>query len=154
MIYDKIENTDQYLGLSNNLDIALNYMKDMDFNKLKPGKYEIDGDKVFVMLFEYETKDSIDCVYESHKNYIDIQLLVEGDELFRVLPFNNQEIKEEYNKDNDIEFFKLSEGYNFHLKNGYFVLVMPGELHTPALLYNQKSMVKKLVFKIRVNDEN
>jgi biofilm protein TabA len=154
MIYDKIENSDQYLGLFNNLDTALNYMKNIDISKLIYGKNEIDGDNVFIMLFMYETKDSSDCVYESHKNYIDIQLLIEGDELFRVIPFNNQDIKEQYNADNDIEFFKLTEGYNFHLTNGSFVLVMPGELHTPGLLYRKKSIVKKLVLKIKVIDEN
>lgn len=149
MIFDKIEHASDYKGISKNLDTALTYLKHINVNNLKPGKNEIDGNEVFVMLFEYETKDIRDAVYESHKNYFDIQLLLTGDEIFRATPFNNQVVTKDYDLDNDIELFELSKGNDFHLSNGSFVLAMPGELHAPGLLYKKRSKVKKLVIKIR-----
>jgi len=150
MIYDKIENCDKYLGISHNLDRALDFIKNQDLNSLKPGRNEISGDELFVMLFEYETKDESEAVYESHKKYIDIQLLISGEETFRATTFDNQEVINIYNEDKDIEFFNISNGVDFHLCNGFFVLVMPGELHSPSIKYKKRAKVKKLVFKIKI----
>lgn len=51
------------------------------------------------MLFQsYITKDKVDCLYESHKKYIDIQY-IDGCEIMEVENIANLHVSKEYNKD-------------------------------------------------------
>lgn len=150
MIYDKIENVDNYKGLSERMNRALDFIKNLDVENLTIGKYNIDGDKLFYMVAEYETLPEASGKYETHKNYMDIQLLVSGNECIRCTPFEKPEVTVPYNKDKDIEYYKIDEGYDFLLKPGTFALVMPGELHAPKLMAKKVENVKKVVVKILV----
>lgn len=151
MIYDKIDNAVNYKGLSKTLDNALEFIMNIDVGRLVTGKNEIDGDNLFCMFFEYETKEESEVEYESHQNYIDIQLLLSGNEYIRTTPFETPIVTKVYDIESDIELFALSAGNNLHLKDGYFSLVMPGELHAPGIKYNNKEQVQKLVVKILNN---
>ena len=41
MIYDKLSNAKRYLGISENLDVALRFIAEHDLNELPLGKTEI-----------------------------------------------------------------------------------------------------------------
>jgi YhcH/YjgK/YiaL family protein len=82
MIIDTIENLKLYKSLSHNMTIAINYLITSDLNNLKIGKHEIAKDDIFVLMSEYNTKDEIDCKTETHKKYIDIQIMLKGEEKF------------------------------------------------------------------------
>ena len=76
MIKDKLKNAKTYYNLGENLKKGLLWLEKNDLEKLADGRYEIDGDKVFASIQTYETKD--DANYESHRNYIDIQYMING----------------------------------------------------------------------------
>ena len=48
MIYDTLNNLPNYLGISDNLDTAIEYIMARDIQTLPIGRTQIDGDKVFV----------------------------------------------------------------------------------------------------------
>lgn len=148
MIYDQIENVSNYKGISNRLDKALDFIHNLDINNLVVGKFPIEDDKLFYMVSEYDTITEDLGKYESHNNYMDIQLLVSGNESIRCTPYENPEITVPYNSDKDIEFYKLDKGYDFLLKPGTFALIMPKELHAPKLMAQKVESVKKVVVKI------
>lgn len=149
MIYDSIKNVDNYKGISANMDKALDFLKNMDVDSLTVGKFEIDGSNVFYMVQEYETLPHGECKYETHNNYIDIQLLVSGNEVIRCTPEVTPELMTAYNPDKDVELFYIGEGYDFTLKAGNFVLLMTGELHAPKLMADKQEAVRKVVVKIK-----
>lgn len=148
MIFDKIENAGSYKGISARLDKALEFIMNLDLDNLEVGKYELEGKDLFYMVAEYETLSLDEGKYESHINYIDIQLLVSGSESFRCASKDSQEVTVPYNSEKDIEFYTLSEGYDFKLVPGMFSIVMPTELHAPKLMAGKKENVKKVVVKI------
>lgn len=150
MIYDKIENAGKYKGISQRLDKALDFLKNMKPEELVVGKYELEGSDLFYLVQEYETVVESSGKYETHQNYIDIQLLVSGTEIIRCTIYDNPNITQPYNADNDIEFYSLDKGYDFRLIPGTFVLVMPGELHAPKIMETSIQHVKKIVVKIRI----
>ena len=47
-----------------------------------PGRYDIDGDKVYVLVQEYVSKTIDNCGLEAHRRYADVQYVAEGFEYF------------------------------------------------------------------------
>ena len=56
MIFDKIENAHLYAKTHAGINKALNYLKNTNFLELANGKHEIEGDAIFAIVNEYETK--------------------------------------------------------------------------------------------------
>ena len=59
---------------------ALSYLRETDFSKLKDGRYEIDGDRIYATVQRYDTKPAWECRPESHRRYTDVQYVAEGQE--------------------------------------------------------------------------
>src|SRR5690242_793874 len=59
---------------------AFAFMENNDLEKLPKGKYPIDGNHVFATITEDATKDFDKTRWESHRNYIDLQYVIEGEE--------------------------------------------------------------------------
>ena len=149
MIIDKLSNSILYSSLSERINKAFSYLKSTDFNVHLPGKYEIDGDNVFVIVAEYQTKDESEGKPESHKKYIDVQYAVKGSELIGYAPLVNQEISEPYNEENDIVFYKTKCSF-LELSEGMFAIFYPDDIHLPGIKVGEKILVKKVVVKVRV----
>ncbi|MBN2617039.1 MAG: YhcH/YjgK/YiaL family protein [Spirochaetales bacterium] len=148
MIFDTLENANKYKGINPNLDKALDFIQTLKSLDLEVGKHSIDGDNMFYMVQDYLTQDEAMCKYESHRKYIDIQLLISGNEIIRCRSFSNKNITEEYNGEKDIEFYSLYGGIDFNLEPGNFVIVLPNELHAPKLKHGVNMNVRKIVVKI------
>ena len=54
MLYDTLENLNQYTGLFPNLDKAIDFIEDNDVSALPLGRTEIAGDDVYVTELEAE----------------------------------------------------------------------------------------------------
>ena len=79
MIIDTIKNCGLYAAGNENLKKGFEFIKEFLENPKAVGKYEIDGDNVYAIVQEYETKAP--GKFESHKKYTDIQFIVSGKEL-------------------------------------------------------------------------
>lgn len=127
---------------------------DFIINKSKTaeiGKYELENG-AFVNVQEYETKKRIDAKYESHKNFIDIQMILSGTELIAVTPIEKMIPCDEYNETKDVIHYQHNdECTDFVLSDGDFLILPPEDVHMPGVCVNEPSKVRKLVFKIPVN---
>ncbi|RZS92762.1 YhcH/YjgK/YiaL family protein [Cuneatibacter caecimuris] len=146
MIYDKIENVKKYLGISPNLDKALNFIMRTDLNSLPEGRTEIDGDRVFLNIVRCEAKDAADDGFEYHKQYRDLQIDLEGTEIMRVATEWGTELKPYAG---DIGFFRCEGAADCILGPGRFIVLESMELHEPcAPAPGCGKALKKAVFKI------
>ncbi len=75
MIFDKIENLRHYDIVS---DKIIEFLFNLNENT-PTGRYEIDENS-YANIEEYNTKPIENCRFEAHKKYIDIQLLLKGEE--------------------------------------------------------------------------
>ena len=73
MIIDKIENANLYKNLGDRIQKSFDYIKQTNLKKLQPGRYDIDGDNIFALISEYQTKVESEGKLEAHKKYIDVQ---------------------------------------------------------------------------------
>lgn len=143
MIYDKIENLKLY-----NIDKSvIDFINDISSDK-ECGRYEI-SEEIYANIEEYNTKES--GYFEAHRNYTDIQLLLEGEEIIEYTPLEGLEVKDEYNPSRDIAFYYDGENQilKLPLKKGFFAVLYPHEAHKPQLISATQQKVKKVVVKIK-----
>lgn len=149
MIIDLISNIEQYKVLSDRMAKAIDYIQKNDFLLMEKGKYPIDGDAIFAIVNEYKTKMESDAKPETHKKYIDIQLMISGTEYMGYRPLVGQKSSEAYNPDKDIEFYKLSCDM-VEVSEGMFAIFYPQDIHQPSVLIGSSAPVKKVVVKVLV----
>ncbi len=150
MIYDKIDNIDKYVGLSESISLGLVWIRDIK-QDLENGVYNLSSN-VKVIVSEYTTKDLNENGYEAHHDYIDIQYLLSGNEIIKSLPLEYLYEIKAYNKEYDAAFY-VETGINpqeLLLGNGYFAILFPQDGHMTQLCVNKPETVKKVVVKVRI----
>lgn len=151
MIVDKIENADSYSDLGANFQKAFEYLKNSDLINLENGKYEIDGENIFVSIQDYNTKPESEGKFEAHKVYTDIQFIIKGEEKLGWADIKNCKATTFYDDKNDIVFLDCQNGAGdfVHAKKNYFVIFTPDDAHMPCIAESEPSYVKKAVVKIK-----
>ncbi len=148
MIKDNLKNAATYCNISENLKEGFEWIKNNDLKNMPDGRYEI-SDKLYANLQSYITKD--DAPYEGHRDYIDIQYMVTGEELSGVTDYSNCSTTENYNKEKDIEFLKCNTKEEFYkIKEGEFFVFFPQDAHKPALKIGENKKVKKVIVKVSI----
>lgn len=136
-----------YPFLAKGLEAAEALLKE---GNIAVGRHEVDGDDVFINVSAYETKPICpERVFESHKDYVDIQLVAEGKELLGFAAKDELRVTEEYKP--DYELYAMTDKLDkIILTPGKFAVLFPDEPHAPGLAVNDESeAVLKLVVKVR-----
>lgn len=152
MVYDKIDNIETYKGLSADIFEGLNFLKQVIPN-MKSGAYDINP-RVKAIVSEYETKIVNEFGYEAHRDCIDIQYLISGEEVINSLPLEYLKEIKPYNKEIDAAFYEEVEvkPQALLLGNGYFATLFPQDGHMPQLCVNKPEKVKKVVIKVKLGE--
>ena len=121
-------------------------MKETDVASLPVGRYEIDGDTVFALVQEYDTRLPEECRWEAHYTYTDIQYVVEGSEKMGWKTLDGV-VKAEDCPEDDVYFFE-SDGDHFVLHTGQFAVFTPQDAHRPGVAVDGTAPIKKIVVKV------
>ena len=138
----------QYHANKKYWDEAFAFLKNHDLTKLAPGKYPIDGDKVYAAVTDDPTKDYDQSKWESHKKYIDLQYVISGEEKIGVAPVGDVKVTEPYNGEKDIAHYS-GPGKLYIAKPGTFFIFFPGTAHRPNITTGGNKTDQKIVIKIR-----
>lgn len=151
MIYGEIKDLNQYKGISANLDKAIEYILSGEYKKGTPGKNVIDGDTLY---FNYPdcpmTKELEDGFFESHKQYIDIHVVISGEENLGYVPRPESTLTKEYDAEGDYELLDGEIKNMFHLTPERFVMFFPDEPHMALLKVGEVKQITKVIFKVLV----
>ena len=147
MVLDTIDNAGRYLHLGERIEKAFQYIQSNDLSKLAAGRYELEGEQLVMLVFEYQQSNTNECRLEGHQKYLDLQYWVSGSELMGHEVLQNQEVLEAYNPKTDCAFYNCIGSYA-RLTPGMFVLYYPTDLHTAVADPLSNERVKKIVFKI------
>lgn len=150
MIFDELKNLSHYKGLHENLDKAIAYLESHDLTGLALGRYDIDGDKVFLIIQDNPLNKEESPVFEFHERYADLHLLLEGNESIGY-GYQLKEITTPYKEEAEIGFATCQEGYALHLTRENFAVFLPGEFHQPTGYAGQEDRVRKCLLKILMN---
>ena len=113
------------------------------------GRHEVDGDDVYIMVSSYTTNPvNSDRVFESHKDYIDVQLLLEGKEMIGFADKEELTVTVPYTPDYEL-YAMVDEFDKVILTKGKFAIIYPDEPHAPGLAAGEPCAVRKIVIKIK-----
>ena len=150
MIYDRLENLPSYIALAPEvMPKIIEFLGKCGAGEIAEGRHELDGDKLYVNVQSYDTKAFNPELLEYHKKYVDVQLLLAGNETLYYAPAGTP-VSREYNCGNDCGFNQVPEtALPLKLEVGNFVLLLPEEGHLPGV--GDGSGVVKAVVKISVD---
>lgn len=145
MIFDSLKHIENYKGLGDVYD-ALAFLAKTDFSAMELGKYVI-NENIYYMIQEYETKQK--TVSEAHEKYIDIQLLVSGNEVIGVAPIECEKQLVEANPEKDIWKYTC-ETEPIALAENDFMVLYPSDIHMPGATLGESVKCRKVVVKVKV----
>lgn len=150
MVYDKINNITFYKGLSTDIYEGLLFLNSAT-KDLENGVYIINP-RVKAIVSEYTTKVVNEYGYEAHREYIDIQYLISGEEKICCLPLEYLKETKPYNEEQDAAFYEEAafKPQNLLIGNGYFTVLYPQDGHMPQLCVSEPNKVKKVVIKVKI----
>jgi len=151
MIFSRLSSALKYEGLDERLKSALNFLANNDFRGALVGRYEIDGDKLFYLILEYETRSKAISKLEGHRKYIDIQFIESGFECLGYAPLEGSKIFREYDLQNDYALYD-GEASFLAFNEGMVAIFFPDDLHMPCI-GDGSQKVKKIVMKLRLDDD-
>lgn len=149
MIYSSIKAKEANFVYPEAIAKALDFLKKEDTASLPVGRYEIEGDDIFVLIQDQTTAAPENKRAESHRNYIDIQYLFEGVEVqgyAMLMPGVKGE--EPAGKDN-IFYDKVDNEQFITLNAGDFTVYFTNDIHRPNCTLDEPRNIHKAVVKIR-----
>ena len=146
MIIDNLTNSEKYIALHKDFKLVFDFLKENNLETMNCGKnIQLRGEEVFFNLDEYETKTTQKL--EAHKKYIDIQVVITGEEYMGYTNIDNTTVSEEYDEKRDVMFLNGNVD-KVLATNKNFIVFYPEDAHMPALSVNEPKKVKKAIFKI------
>lgn len=141
--WEFLKEYDPFIG-----SIVSGFMNENDVNTIATGRYDLD-DGCYVNVDEYETRENYN--FEAHHDYIDIHLMIDGEEIIFVEPLINGIESVPYSKEKDVAFYSCDNvSYGcVNLLPGNAVVLFPWDMHAPCNA-NEQRHNRKLVFKIPV----
>jgi YhcH/YjgK/YiaL family protein len=148
VVIDDLQNAAQYHALGVRFEKGLRWLADNDVAAMAPERYDIDGDDVFVMVQEYDSKPKADGFWEAHRQYADIQLVVSGAEH---MGYAQTAALKAGDYDDSRDFLPLDgDGLFIEMRAGTFMILWPQDAHMPGMAIDVSSPVKKAVVKVRL----
>ena len=147
MILDCIENWKQYAAGNDAFEKAFMFLLDYIEHPKDPGRYEIDGDRVYAMVSDAVTKT--EGVLEAHERYIDIQFLDGDCEKIEYVNRRHLTVKVPYV--DDIVFYEDAPMHSDLILGRHdFAVFYPEDAHKPGMAVEQPITIRKVVVKVKV----
>jgi biofilm protein TabA len=149
MIFDKIEQLQLYGPLHKGIETVCQYLESHDLLITPHGRYELDGDRVYLSLGMNNGKGD-KAKLEVHRRYLDIQCVLYGSDVIGWSSFTEY-LHEEgpFDTQKDIQFFTDIPQYRFSVPEGTFAIFFPSDAHAP-LGCAEDSQVLKAIFKLAI----
>lgn len=150
MIIDHLSQIAKYVSVHPRFEKAFAYLTSTDFEKLQPGKYEVDGDNIFAIVVNDSAVSLMESItqFECHNSYIDIQYIFGGEETigYRDRNFCIDPLGA-YDAEKDVQFFEDAPDFFFKLFPGQFGIYFPSDVHAPMI---GEGKIRKVVMKVKL----
>ncbi len=148
MILDKLENFRYYQRCIPEIWDAVRFVEKVKKERLPEGRYPVG--KGFAFVQEGKTRPFGEADFEIHREYFDMQILLEGEEMWEYADASELEEKSPYDSKTDIQWL-TGEGQKLSIKPGMFCIVYPTDAHKPCCHDGQPTAYRKVVVKIRID---
>ncbi len=150
MILDKLSQAKAYRGIHPRLDAALDRLDEDFLATVGPQTMELEGKALYVTRFTYDTLPLEDTFFEAHKRYLDIHLMMEGEERVDIASPEGLTL---FEQQGDFYAYRGQAEQSLVLRPGSFLVVFPEDAHRIKIQVNGPETVSKVVFKVLVYEE-
>jgi YhcH/YjgK/YiaL family protein len=148
MILDRLDQAARYTAVHPLLAAGFAFLAKADLAELPPGRHEIDGSRVYALVGHDAGRGEAGARLEVHRQYIDIQVSLDGRERIGWRPLAAcRDVAEAYDGERDIAFFADRPTVWFSLERGQFAVFFPADAHAPLAA---DGSLHKVVIKVEV----
>jgi YhcH/YjgK/YiaL family protein len=107
----------------------------------------------FALEQAYQSKQRHEGFFESHKKYIDVQVIVAGREIIEVADVGRLKLKEDRTPEKDLLVYEMATAGSttpLFLQAGDAAVLFPVDGHMPGLSVAETAFVRKIVVKVPV----
>lgn len=148
MIIGKLKNLDAYKGLGENLDTAIEYILKTDLLSLSNGRTDIYEDKIFLNKFSYNCTTEENGFFEGHEKYLDIHIVLNGQELLGYSDKSDVTAVSEYDIVNDFTEYKGVINTYCKCTPSDFIILFPNDIHMPKISIDNSNFDNQTVDKV------
>ena len=106
-------------------------------------------DDIFAFLQVSTTKPLHECFIESHKKYVDFQLLISGYEEMGYIDIEKLHVDVPYSEEKDLITYHMQDNFSkFLLEPQDLAIFFPEDGHIGLKMYKEKSLIRKIVIKV------
>jgi biofilm protein TabA len=132
MILDRLSNFRRYLTQHPGFQAGFDYLRSTDFSQVESGKHSIDGERLLAIVAHDPGRGHQGAKLESHRRYIDIQYVIEGQEEIGWKPISEcSRVDVPFIAEKDIGFFADEPEIWLPMPPGTFVIFYPEDAHAP-----------------------
>lgn len=146
MIIDKMEHLMFYAPMLHNLSNGMEAIRAL--GQLEIGRYEFDGG--YFMVQKGNTKPMTEGHFEVHRNYVDVQIVMEGSEDMAWADMNDLKEEIPYDSEKDAAFYSGETSHWMPITEGMFYIAFPHDGHRPSRHVNVPQTYTKIVMKLPV----
>ena len=150
MIHDHVGNVGRYFSEESRLMKAIRFAQ-QKASALSDGDHWLEEGVLKASLQSHTTSLAEERLFERHREFIDVQVMIEGVERHDVTQNPNMDPNMEYDIKRDMIKFHSPDRYStVILEPGYFVVYFPQDAHRPKCAVNGPEAVRKVCMKVKV----
>ena len=143
VVFDYLENA---LDVKTDTGERLRNLQSGAFNKVEIGS------NIFALEQAFYTKERNDCFFESHRKYIDFQLLIEGEEQMELSHRSRLKEEKPYDEKSDLITYEFAnQASKIIMKQGDLAIYFPEDIHMGLGKVSDASFVRKTVIKYPID---
>ncbi len=148
MIVTNLNNTERIESLHPLFKKLFDYVKTHDILNTPCGRIDIDGDNLYINNVNPECIPAEKQVLEVHRDYIDVQILLQGKEKigWKALEDSKEEVKP-YEKEGDCALYSDTPTTWIHLVPGQLAIFFPEDAHAPVI---GEGKIRKMIAKVKL----
>ena len=129
---------------------AAQYLSNLQGEELTLGCHIV-NDGFYYNVIEYETTSEKEKPFESHRKYVDIQLLLEGEEVMQETDVTRLVVEGKYDDEKDVVLYKATDNSaSTILRPGSIMILYPRDAHRSMSINAKESTVVKVVGKVKI----
>ena len=131
---------------------AVAFLSKLKEDNLTIGRHDVD-ENFYYNVQEYETIVNPSKHFESHCKYVDVQVLISGEETLQVVDISRLRVEKPYDEANErILYYAVKDTAFVVLRPGSFVILYPSDAHRTIAFNGNPCKVKKIVGKVKINE--
>ena len=153
MFSGSVKQKSEYGRLNERIALGLEYLAKQDLGALGPGKYTIDGQRVWLLVVDYDTKPYDEAFFEGHLHLAEVHMALEGEELvyWAPKPEMTQVPETQEQRAHDKYYFTGQPAGQLCLSRDRFICFLPEDIHMTKVMTERPRSIRKAVLKVQMD---